>query len=390
MSNKRTRLKIFLPILILLIAFLGARFLIKQKQPPQKTKQIVRGALVQVITAKKNDITIPVRAIGTVTANREVDVSSELNGRVILVSENFAAGNFVNQGDLLFSLEKTDFELVLEKAKAEKEKINLELITLNNKAAVATNQWQQISPDKDPPPLTVYKPQLTSAKAQLNAALASIKQAELNLQRTQVHAPFSGLIQSKNIGLGQYVRTGSIAGHIIDSSQAEINIPLSPDTLKWLHIPQSGKNTTGSTATITMTAGDTNAVRHGSIVRSLGIIDPKTRMATVVIQIDDPYGLKSEQPFLLAKGAFVHVKFAGITLTNVIKIPRGALRNGNKVWTVNGENRLLSRPVTVERKLYNHVLISKGLLPGEKVIISALGAAADGMKLRPTEVEESP
>lgn len=388
MSKKRTQIKIFLPFLILLIAFVGARILLKQKQPPQKQEQVVKGALVQVITVEEKDVTVPVRATGTVTASREVDVTAEVSGRVTEVSRAFVAGSFVSQGDLLFSLEKADLELALERARAEKEKIKLELITLENQAAVARNQWQQINPGKEPPPLTVYLPQLTSAGAQLKAAQASIRQAELNLQRTRVHAPFSGLVKSKNIALGQYVRVGSSVGLIIDSGLTEIHIPLSPDNLAWLQIPKNGSRTAGSMATITMKPGDQSAARQGRIARSLGTIDPQTRMATVVVQVDDPYGLKSPQPFSLANGAFVDVTFSGITLHDVIEIPRGALRGDNTVWTVNTENLLLTRPVTVERKLYDHVLISKGLAPGEKVIISALAGAADGMKLRPTEVED--
>lgn len=389
MSNKQSLLKIVLPLLIIVVAGISAKLLLNLRQPPQKEEHVDRGFLVQVMTVDTSDVVIPLKATGTVSSGNEMDVTAEVTARVNEVSDNFVAGGFVNQGDLLFSLERTDFELALEKAKAEKEKIRLELTILENQATVARDQWHQIHPDKAPHPLTVYKPQLINAKAQLAAAEASIRQAELNLRRTQVFAPFSGLIVEKNIGLGQYVRAGNILGHIIDSSLAEVNIPLPLNDLAWLKIPGKNTDTKGSVATITMNLGSQKVSWQGRLTRSLGTIDSQTRMTTVVVRVDDPYGLKTTQPFPLVNGAFVDVDFSGITLSQVVSIPRGALRADSKVWTVDTDNRLQVQPVVIARKLHDRVLIKSGLKAGDKVVVSALAGAADGMKLRAIEVEDN-
>ncbi len=389
MTKKRPSLKIILPLLILVVAGVCTKILLNQKQPPQKQEQVERGLLVNVLTVKKGNVTIPILATGTVTANNEMDVTAQISGRVTKVSQNFVAGGFVNKGDHLFSLEKADFEFALKKAEAEKEKIKLELITIESQATVARSQWEQINPDKKPQPLTVYEPQLANAKAQLAAAQASIRQAELNLKRTRVHAPFSGLIQQKNIALGKYVMPGTSLGYLLDSSVAEINIPLQPENLKWLEVPGTNVDTKGSTAKVSMNLGGQQVSWQGQLVRSLGTIDSQTRMATVVVQVDDPYGLKSLKTFPLVNGAFVNIEFSGITLNQVVEIPRAALHSNNTVWTVGPDNRLLIRPVTIGRKLYDMVVINSGLTTGEKVIVSALAGAADGMKLRPMDVEDN-
>lgn len=387
MNNNRSALKTVLPLIIIIAGAILAAILLSQKKPPQKREQPTRGIPVQLLTVDKKEVTIPIRATGTVMTVSETDVTTEVKARVTKISPTFTAGRFVDKGEFLFSLEKTDFELALEKAKAEKEKIKLELITLENQAAIARDQWHQIHPDKQPQPLTVFKPQLDNIRAQLSAAEASIRQAELNIERTTIYAPFSGLIQNKKIALGQYVLPGNSVGHIIDSSLAEISVPLPLEDLAWLQIPAENNVALGSQAEITLNLGEKIARWQGRLARSLGTVDVQTRMATVIVQVNDPYGLHTPQPFPLLNGAFVDIEFSGITLPDIIEIPRSALRGTDMVWTAGPDNRLSVRQVTVNHKLYDRVLISKGLEAGDHVVISAVAGAAEGMKLRTVAVE---
>ena len=387
MSKRHTFIKIILPILIVVVAGLTTIIMIKQKPAPAKQDRVVRGIPVQVITTQKKDLPIPIRGTGEVAISSEINLMAEVGARVVEISPAFTKGGFVHKGELIFSLEKTDFELSLKKTKAAIEKIQLEIIQLENQSAVALNQWQQNNPTRKPHPLIVFKPQLKNARAQLAAAKASHRQAEINLQRTRVYASFSGLVTTKNLALGQLVKPGATVGRIIDSSLAEINVPLPPESLTWLHIPGQNQEIAGSKAKITMDLGDQRVDWQGELVRSFGTIDPQTRMATVVVQVKDPYGLEASRPFPLMNGAFVQVEFLGINLNDVIEIPRAALRADNTVWTVDTDDRLVITPVTIARKLYDRVLISKGLEADNRVIVSALSRISTGMILRPIQVE---
>ena len=386
MSKKRTFIKIVIPLLIIFLGVAGARVMIKGRQPPAKQVKEVRGVLVKVITVAKSDVIVPVQATGTVSPCREVGIAAEVSGRVTAVNNLVAAGNFVKKDTLLFELQKVDYELALEKAKAEREKINLNLITLENQAEIARQEWQRLNPDREPHPLTVYGPQLANERAQLQAVEASIRQAAINLQRTKVYAPFSGLIKEENIAMGQYVMAGSTVCLLVDSAAAEIKVPLPPESLTWLTIPNQGVNSPGSAAVVSMKLGDKRATWHGRIVRSLGEVDPTTRMASVIVRVEDPYGLVKPHIFPLINNAFVDIEFSGTTVQG-IEIPRAALRDSDTVWLLGSDNLLITRPVSIIRKLYDRVIIGQGLEPGERVVVSPLAGAADGMKLRPLEME---
>ena len=67
------------------------------------------------------------------------------------------------------------------------------------------------------------------------------------------------------------------------------------------------------------------------MVRTRGQIDPISRMVHVVVEVDDPFKLAKSRPPLVP-GMFVEVDIQGSKVDDIIRIPRYAIRNGNKVW----------------------------------------------------------
>ena len=82
---------------------------------------------------------------------------------------------------------------------------------------------------------------------------------------------------------------------------------------------------------------------------------------------------------------FVEVRIQGETIPQVFPIPRKALRQENTVWIVNDENKLVIGDVDVVRRERETVLVQKGLKAGDRLILTALQGAANGMKIRPME-----
>lgn len=154
----------------------------------------------------------------------------------------------------------------------------------------------------------------------------------------------------------------------------------------------------GSTAIIRQDAGKQTIKREGRVVRLLGDLDPQGRMARVLIEISDPFGLieqekedeqeKEEQdeakprgiPLLLS--SFVDVEVRGPTVEGLIEIPRQAIRDGDKAFVFAKDSTLAVRPVEIFWERPDTVLIESGVKDGERVIVSPIATAVDGMKLR--------
>ena len=121
----------------------------------------------------------------------------------------------------------------------------------------------------------------------------------------------------------------------------------------------------------------------GSIVRTEGELDPKSRMVTVVARVEDPYGRndgKGRPP--LAVGLFVQAEISGKFIPEAMVIPRSALHPDDRVLVLDNENRLHYRSIQVLRTERESVIVEGGLEAGEKVVVSPLAAAIEGMAVR--------
>ncbi len=394
MSGKQKAIKILLPLVILAVGIIVMRVLILSRSVPQKTERINPGALVEVVSVARQDKQLQIYGTGTVQPEQEVTITMQVDGLIDKVAPGFVAGGFFRKGDFLFAVEAIDYELVVDRAKSALIKAENEITIIESKATVARQEWERLKLDdqEEPNPLIVYQPQLEDAKANRAAAIASLKQAELNLQRTRVVAPFNCLIRSEEAGLGKYVRVGNNVAMIASVDAAEIVVPLPLDDLQWINTPGQGSGKKGSQATVSLKVGDKDYKWQGEVVRSLGEVDPRSRMARLVVRVNDPYGLDdrdTENKMNLELGMFVEVLFTGEVLTGVIEIPRTGLRENSSVWVMDNDRKLRVKHVEIARLEKQSALISEGLQNGDMVILTALPGGVDGMKLRPANKGES-
>ncbi len=388
-KKSRMALKIILPILILLLgigAFVGIG---KLKKPPQRQTSQQLGILVDVIELQAAPHQVTVHATGTVQTEQEIALVPEVSGKVNWISPRLVGGGMFKNGETLLKIEQSDYLLTVEKARADIARAQVALKTEQERARVARQEWQRVAlPDNgEPGPLVTREIQLQQEQANLAAAQANLQLASLNLQRTELKAPFNGRIRREQVDLGQYLRAGTSIGSFAGTDRAEIHIPLPTQELKWLTIPTAGSAQSGSTAYIDL-PGNRQTRWQGRIVRSLGEIDPGSRMATVVVVVDDPYQLAGSSGLPdLATGLFVDIELLGNRLDSIISIPRDALRNNQQVWIADDNNRLRLRPVDILRREQRQLLISKGVSSGERLIMTTLSPAAEGMLLRPVMQE---
>lgn len=385
-QNKKPRiaLKIILPLLILIIGVVGFNMLGKLKKNPQRQQAPQLGVLVDVMELRAGPHQVRVHATGTVTAEQEIPLIPEISGKVVWMAAQLVNGGIFAKGEPLLKIEATDYQLAVEKAQAEVAKAEVSLRTEQEQARIAMQEWKRIDlPDKGTPgPLVSHEIQLLQQQANLAAAKANLKQAELSLARTTLSAPFAGRIRQEQVDLGQYLRAGTSIGSLAGTARAEVQVPLPLDELRWIDIPATPVSPPGSKAMIS--PAERPELRwEGRITRSLGEIDATSRMATVVITINDPYALNSNKGQVLQNGQFVNIEILGTELEEVIQIPRSALRSEQKVWIADGNNQLQIRPVKILRREQRQYLVGEGIASGEKLILTTLSGAADGLLLRP-------
>jgi RND family efflux transporter MFP subunit len=378
-------LKIALPLIILALGGFAMVALIGSREAPQREKTAVAGALVETMTAQRSAQRVTIIATGTVQARREAALAPQVSGRVVKTSPDLLVGGLFEEGDLLFAIENTDYQLAVQRARAALTRAQLDLQTMEGRARVARREWERLGLEGEPDPLVVYEPQLESSRADVKSAQAQLDQALLDLERTRINAPFNGRVARKDVDLGQYINTGSTAVLFAGTDRAEVIIPLPIEDLTRLNIPHPGAKQPGSEALVRLRLGTVAFEWSGRITRSLGEVDPQGRMARVVADIIDPYNLKQTWPAenpSLEPGMFVTVELTGEYLDDVVPLPRKALRSNDRVWIASEQNTLDIRPVEVVHREEQTVYVRGEIEEGDQIVLTPLPGAAAGMKLR--------
>ncbi|MBN2467140.1 MAG: efflux RND transporter periplasmic adaptor subunit [Deltaproteobacteria bacterium] len=394
---KSTVLKFIVPVLIIALSGLAYWLIASTKSPPPKVRKEPVGALVRTMRIEAEDKNVTVRGHGTVQPRMEANIVPQVSGKVVRVAPQFVVGGMFQEGEPLFEIEKIDYELAVEMAGADFKKAEFELAKVESDARVARTQWEKWSNRKtqagnplnelllQPSPLVLYGPQLENARAQVAAARAALDKAQLDLDRTCVKAPFTSMIRTESVDAGQYVRAGESVGQMFGTDVLEIVVPLSFQEMTWLEVPFGAEKTNqaGINAEVRLRVGERVYTWPGRVHRSLGEVDARGRMIKVVVQVEHPYdNSRPQNGTNLALGMFVEVFLHGKKLENVIVIPRSALRDNQTVWLVGETGRLHIQPVQYAWATDEEVWISSGLQGGENVVLTSLGGAVEGMKLR--------
>lgn len=377
-----------LPFLVIVIALVLTFVLVQSRKTPKPHETPHLGPLVEVGLLTKANRQVLVSGTGSAQSRYEVSITPQVKGRVRELSPQMVAGGTFQKGELLFAIEDVDYQLAIAHAQASLAQAELELLRNENLADLARKEWHSLNGESalEPNPLVVYEPQLKSARALRDAARANVKQAELNLERTRVFAPFDCYVRSEQLEIGQFLNAGAPVATVAGIDPIEIIVPLPLDELVWLKVPRKGTGQRGSLAKVELQSGGRTFHWQGEVTRSLGEIDPRNRMARVVVTVKDPFAGNSEKATLLndlLPGMFVNVQIQGEELSDIVSVPRGAMHDNDTIWVIDDENRLHIREVEILRRERDEVLIRSGVDANEKIVLTNLSGAAEGMLLRP-------
>jgi len=390
-ENKRRLLHFGVTIVLVGLGALGMYTLVAGKRQPKKQKPATSKPMVRTMNVKVGPQPVVVRGEGTVQPLREIRLVPEVGGRVVYVSPALVNGGQFRQGETLARIDPADYKLAVTLAEAKVKDSESKLGLAEEEAAAAREEWRihhagGSEANGDPPPLVAKEPQLAAARAKLEADQADLSKALLNLARTELEAPFDGRVAEEDVDIGQYVSPGQAMATLYSIEAAEIVLPLEDEEAFWFHIPGfTPGDHPGSLADVRTRIAGRELAWAGKVVRTEGKLDERTRMINVVVRVDNPYAKKPP----LVVGLFVSVEIKGRSLPKVAVIPRSALHQDNVVWIVDDGGRLRFRKVDVARVQGDRAIVSAGLENGEKVIITPLKAATDGMAVRIGEVKES-
>jgi RND family efflux transporter MFP subunit len=384
------KIRFIYPIGILFIGIIGAFIMVKSRPKIEKKEVTFPPPLVRAQTIRLQHVQLVVNSQGTVSPRTESELFAQVAGQVIAVSPAFARGGFFAKDEVLIRVDPRDYEFAISRLKAEVAQAKLRLAQEKGEASVAREEWEKLGEGEEANPLVLREPQLAQARAALVAAEASLNQAELNLERTRIKAPFDGRVRSKNVDLGEYVGPGIPVATIYAVDYAEVRLPVPDDQMAYLDccIDYRGQDPSNLNIDVILKANYAGQ-RHeweGKIVRIEGEIDPKTRMVTLVARVDNPYSQPEEgtrPPF--AVGLFVNAEIKGRFVEKVAVVPRSALRGSDRVLVIDGENRLHFRDIAVLKADAETVVLSSGLADGERLCLSPLETVVDGMHVRVME-----
>ncbi len=370
-----------LPVLVIAAALAGYAALHAAAPEPEQDTTPVRPISVFTATVRAEQTQLSVRTQGEVRAATELDLVTQVGGRIVAVSPEFTEGGRVAAGETLLQIEDTDYRLALSEARAAVAEAEVRVQQALADADVARKQLRN---EPNASPLALKQPQLTEARAMLEAASARLEQAELDLQRTRVHLPFDGRLLSTLVNVGQYVTPGTPLGRAFATNRVEIRLPLSDDQLAALDLPIGYTAAPGQEPPVILSAivAGRQHQWQGQLRRLDAAIDPGSRMLYAMAEVQEPYGRgASAEGMPLAAGLFVEATIPGRTLDAALLIPPAALRPGNKVHVLDSSGLLATRDVEVLSRSATRVVIGNGLQPGEQVITSAIRNPVQGMAL---------
>ena len=225
-TNYMSRKKIIFICIGILVVGMAITALIFLTEPEAQSEgaTVETAMLVDVVAVEKGTFNPVIVATGTVNPVEDVNLSPLVSGQIIRRDPAFTPGGFVKKNEVLLQIDPADYRNALAMRKSEFMQSQTTLDTEMGRQQIAEQDLQLITDDslfgddplsEDERQLVLRKPQLNAVKASIGGAKASMEQAQLNLNRTTIRAPFDAHILSQNVTEGSQVAQGDVLGRIV-------------------------------------------------------------------------------------------------------------------------------------------------------------------------------
>jgi len=385
---------------------------------------------VSVVVATVVQKTVPLYT--ELTARTDATDSVDIRARVkaFLQTQTYAEGTMVKAGQVLFTLDKREYEAQLMQAKAQLAKAQADLTQAQEKTVVDTAEAnlgiavaQLNKTDQDVKrlkPLAELRavPQqdydnalaaqqaaradvegkkasintakvnqtasIQQAQAAVEAANASIRQAELNVEYCTITTPIEGIAGTRQVAPGNLVGNGeaTLLTTVSDVNPMRVYVSISEsDYLMYQRLRDQGKMKGGVGELELILADGSVFPEKGRIIIADRAVDLKTGTLSLVAEFPNPKAL-------LRPGQFGRVRLAATVAENALLVPQKAiteLQSAKVVYVVGDDNKVALRTVTLGDRVDQNYIITEGVKAGERIIIEGLQKARPGATVNPTE-----
>lgn len=331
---------------------------------------------VNTYEVKLNDIPVSMEYPAKIKSMQQVNVVAKVNGT--LEKKNFTEGNFVKKEEVLYQIDSTRYEALMQEALAD---VEMKTATLKQ----ATREWERVKTlfeqdstsqkDRDSA-LSAYE----TAQASLKASQANLKKAQIDLSYTKVKAPISGFTSLNKQDLGSYVGSTNesmILTTITQTNPIYVEFSL-PDIefLKKRFIMNDGNwnNISQTKLPVSIIFSDGLIYEEkGTLDFIDSFVDNETSTVKARATFENP---KND----LISGLFVKIRIDGLIYKNAISIPQISLlqdTTGAFVYIAK-DNQAIRTPVKIENISKDTYIINDGLNEGNIVITNNLTKLKSG------------
>lgn len=387
----------FVVVLVILVLMAVAIWILILSEPSaaKKTEVPTLSRTVQVAAVQPSKGGATIVAEGIVESQRVVNLTAEVSGKLIEVNPSLVPGGKVRQDEILAVIDPADFRAALEQSKAALERAKMGVadaqLAFEQEEArrdQALRDWQKLGKG-EPSDLLARRPQLASAeartasaKADVGSAEAEVERASRNLARTIIRAPFDAVVREEAVEVGAVLAPGAMLATLFSERSLEVELPLKLEDYALLQRDEAGQ--VEGRVSLRATLGVREVVWPGRIVRTTGEVERGALTAGVVVAVEATDG--EGELRLPPPGLFVEATLTGQSLASTLVVPREAVREGDRVAVLSETNTVEFRELKVVRSTANEVLVTEGVAIGERVILTRLGGAIEGMSV---EVEQS-
>ena len=348
----------------------------EKKEEKKVEAQEIKKVEVQVNTMKKETYPIWVDFSGKTEAFKNVEVTSWVNGELKEIF--FKAGEDVKKDQLLFKIDDSQYNAILEQKTAglEKDQASLNLAISN------VNRYKPLVKDGLAPREKLDELEATQKQLQavVNASKASIKQATLDVEYTQIKATIDGKVGQNLLDVGNLVNASStILTKIVDSKKLYANFNPSTNEVSLINKYKSQEN---PTVKIKLENNDSIELKG-----NIDFIDNSTNHTTGTVLMR---AIIDNKDNIIFPGSFVEIKLFitdNIPLLAVQPNILGQNQLGSFVYVVNAENKIQSKQVEIQYSNKDLAIIKSGLEEGDRVVVSDITKLRNNLLVNATVVE---
>jgi membrane fusion protein (multidrug efflux system) len=316
---------------------------------------------VEVIAMARRDLVENLRVVGSLAPNETATIRPEMGG--LIRSIHFQEGQRVTKGDLLAKIDDAELQAQLAQARSRHDLAKLNLERAENLRQTQSNTLADVD----------------RARSEFAVAQAEIDLLKVRLARTEIRAPFDGLVGSRTLSPGDYVNTQAIITTLNDLSRLKVEFQVPERYL--------AKMRRGTKFSVQSTMGDAAAAVEGEVYFVNSVIDRQSRSSEVKGFLDQPTAV-------LKAGMFAVVEIILEVRRGALTVPEGAIlieQRGPQIITMtgkDGEQVAVFVPVTLglrSRGLVEVKAVKGELAEGQMVVAAGVGALAlyPGAKLEP-------